>query len=170
MNPVDAGISTAAAGSCGATADRGIRESLYEWARHSTIAQGAVLPAFEDLEGGTMPILLEARTKEWKAQWYREGHEQGVAQGAAQGKAELLRGLAAHKFGGPEGERVSALIEPIRDPDQLARVGGWLIECKSASDLLARLERLPRDGKTLRMIVIVAALPSGRGCPYCASR
>ena len=131
----------------GSTADRGFRESLYEWARHSTqMAQGAELPAFEDLEGGTMPTLLEARAREWEAQWFREGHEQGVAQGAAQGKAELLRGLAAHKFGGPEGEQVFARIEHIRDPDQLARVGGWLIECESASDLLARLERLARDG------------------------
>ena len=131
----------------GGKADRGFRESLYEWARHSTqMAQGAVLPAFEDLEEGTMPTLLEARAKEWEARWFREGHEKGVAQGAAQGKAELLRGLAAQKFGGPEGERVSALIEHIRDPDQLARVGDWLIECESASDLQARLKRLPRDG------------------------
>ena len=41
---------------------------------------------------------------------------------------------------------MSALIEHIRDPDQLATVGGWLIECESASDLMARLERIPRDG------------------------
>ena len=131
----------------GGTADRGFRESLYEWARHSPVtAQGALLPPLKDLEGGTMPTLHEARAKEWMAQLVRDGREQGVAQGAAQGQAELLRGLTAHKFGGPEGERVSALIEHIRDPDQLARIGGWLIECESASELLARLERLPRDG------------------------
>ena len=131
----------------GGTADRGFRESLREWARHSPLmAQGALLPPLKDLEGGTMPTLHEARAKEWMAQLFREGHEQGVARGAAQGKAELLRGQAAHKFGRPEGERVSALIEHIHDPDQLARAGGWLIEYESASELLARLERLPRNG------------------------
>ena len=135
----------------GGTPDRGFCESLYEWARHSPqMAQRGVLPAYEDLEGGTMPTLVEARAKVWKARWLREGHEpgvsHGVAQGPAQGKAERLRGQAAHKSGGAEGERVSALIEHIRDPHQLARVGGWLIECESASDLLARLERLPHDG------------------------
>ena len=85
-----------------------------------------------------MATLHETRAKEWMAQLIRDGREQG--------QAELLRGLAAHKFGGAEGERVSALIEHIRDSDQLARIGGWLIECESASELLARLERLPRDG------------------------
>ena len=54
------------------------------------------------------------------------------------------RALGAHDL--PSDNRVSAFIEHIRDPNQLARVGGWLIECESASELLARLERLPRNG------------------------
>ena len=97
-----------------------------------------------------MPTLLEARAKEWEAQWFREGHEQGVAEGRAEGVAEgragLLRGQIVRKFGRPEGEQVSALIERIRDPDQLARIGEWLIECETASALLARVERLPNGG------------------------
>ena len=93
-----------------------------------------------------MPTLLEARAKEWEAQWFREGHEQGVAEGVAKGRAELLRGQIVRKFGRPEGERVSALIERVRDPDQLERIGVWLIECETASDLLARLEWLPNGG------------------------
>ena len=102
------------------------------------MAQGAELPAFRDLDGGTMPTLLEARAKEWEAQWFREG--------VAEGRAELLRGQVVGKFGRPEGERVSALIEHIGDPDQLARIGVWLIECETASALLARVERLPNGG------------------------
>ena len=126
-------------GRFGSAADRDFRESLYEWARYSPLmAQGAKLPAFRDLEGGAMPTLLEARAKEWEAQWFREGHEQGIA--------ELLRGLIVCKFGRPEGERVSALIDHIRDPDQLARIGEWLIECETASALLARVKRLPNGG------------------------
>ena len=105
-----------------------------------------------------MPTLLEARAKEWEAQWFREGHEQGVAEGraegvvkgraegVAEGRAGLLRGQIVRKFGRPEGEQVSALIERIRDPDQLARIGEWLIECETASALLARVERLPNGG------------------------
>ena len=73
-------------GRFGGATDRDFRESLYEWARYSPLmAQGAELPAFRDLEGGTMPTLLEARAKEWEAQWFREGHEQGVAEGRAEG-------------------------------------------------------------------------------------
>ena len=135
----------------GGVADRDFRESLYEWARYSPLTvQGPELPAFRDLEGGTMPTLLEARAKEWEAQWFREGHERGVAEGRAEGvaagRAELLRGQLVRKFGAAEGERVSALIEHIRDPDQLARIGMWLIECETASALLARVERLPNGG------------------------
>ena len=138
-------------GRFGGATDRDFRESLYEWARYSPLmAQGAELPAFRDLEGGTMPTLLEARAKEWEAQWFREGHEQGVAEGRAEGVAEgragLLRGQIVRKFGRPEGERVSALVERIRDPDQLARIGEWLIECETAPALLARVERLPNGG------------------------
>ena len=134
-------------GRFGGATDRDFRESLYEWARYSPLmAQGAELPAFRDLEGGTMPTLLEARAKEWEAQWFREGHEQGVAEGRVEGRAGLLQGQIVRKFGRPEGERVSALIERIRDPDQLARIGEWLIECETASDLLARVERLPNGG------------------------
>ena len=142
-------------GRFGSAADRDFRESLYEWARYSPLmAQGAELPAFRDLEGGTMPTLLEARAKEWEAQWVREGYEQGFAEGlaevraerVAEGVAELLREQIVRKLGRPEGERVSALIEHIRDPDQLERIGVWLIECETASDLLARVERLSNGG------------------------
>ena len=98
--------------------------------------------------------MLAERVKEWEAEWLRQGMEQGIEQGVEQGRRQgieqgvasgridLLRRQAVRKFGAPVGERFSALLDGVDDPERLDEVGDWLIECDTASVLLERMERL----------------------------
>lgn len=100
--------------------------------------------------GGEMATLQEARAREWRARVLREGREQGielgVARGIAQGRVDLLRHLAMRKFGAPVVERFAEMLDGLDDPEQLAEIGDWLIECDAADALLQRMERLRSGG------------------------
>lgn len=116
--------------------DEGLRAALYEWARHSPMTgQGEALPSRRELEGGSeMATLQEAHAREWKARVLREGREQG--------RMDLLRRQAKRKFGARATERFAAMLDDLDDPERLAEIGDWLIECDTADTLLQRMERL----------------------------
>ena len=115
--------------------------------------------------------MLAERVQEWVEQWLREGREQGLEQGREQGIEQgreqgielgLERGIergiergrdeerallcrqAARKFGAETGERLSGLLARLADPERLAEVGDWVIECGTGPELLDRAERLAR--------------------------
>ena len=67
-----------------------------------------------------------------------QGIEQGRVQGIEQGRALLCR-LAARKFDAAAGEGLAAALTGVADPDRLAQVGDWIIECETGADLLARV-------------------------------
>ena len=132
-------------GRFGGAEDRGFREALYEWARHSPLMrEGGELPEREELEGGDMATLLEARARQWEAQWLQEGIAKGIEQGIERGRAEeraLLGRLAVRKFGAGTGERLTGLLDGLTDPERLAEVGEWLIECETEAELLDRVKQ-----------------------------
>ena len=106
---------------------------------------GTALPGVQDLEGGG--AMLAERAKEWTEQLLREGREQGLEQGLERGRAEeraLLCRLAARKFDAETAERLSGLLDRLTDPERLAEVGDWIIECGTGADLLDRTGRLGR--------------------------
>ncbi len=101
--------------------------------------------------------MLAESVKEWTEQWLREGREQGLEQGLERGREQgLERGLergraeerallcrqAARKFDTETAERLSGLLERLADPERLAEVGDWIIECGTGADLLERTGRL----------------------------
>ena len=95
-----------------------------------------------------MATLLEARARQWEAQWLQEGIEQGIAQGIERGRAEglaeeraLLCRQAARKFGAGTGERLTGLLDGLTDPERLAEVGEWIIECETGTELLGRVKQ-----------------------------
>ena len=90
--------------------------------------------------------MLEETVREWTREWLEQGRAQGIEQGRAQGieqgrheERALLCRLAARKFDAGAGEGLAAALTGVTDPDRLARVGDWIIECASAADLLARV-------------------------------
>ena len=116
------------------------------------VAQVLLPRRFRGTDSGSLPRLEEVRTmlaeqvREWTEEWVEEGREQGIAQGReqgiAQGRAEeraLLCRLAERKFDATTARRLAAALGDAADPDRLAQVGDWIIECGTAADLLARV-------------------------------
>ncbi len=102
--------------------------------------------------------MLEETVREWTREWLEQGRAQGIEQGRARGMEEgieqgrvqgieqvrhevraLLCRQAARKFDAGAAEGLAAAPAGVTDPDHLARVGDWIIECATASDLLARV-------------------------------
>ena len=108
---------------------------------------GAALARLE--EKGTM---LEETLGEWTREWLERGRAQGIERGIERGRAQgieqgrdeeraLLCRLAARKFDGAAAEGLAAALAGVADPERLGRVGDWIIECATASELLARVRR-----------------------------
>ena len=98
-------------------------------------------------------MTLEERVSQWPRQWHREGLEQGRAQGLEQGRAQgleqgraLLCRQTARKFDAAVGEGLAAALAGVADPERLAQVGDWIIECETGADLLARVRGDGRSG------------------------
>ena len=124
--------------------DDELRRAFAEWVRQVVLPgrfPGAALPVVQALEGGG--AMLAESVKEWTEQWFREGREQGLESGRAEERALLCR-QASRKFGAETAERLSELLARLTDPERLAEVGDWIIECGTGADLLDRAERLDR--------------------------
>ena len=106
---------------------------------------GTVLGARE----GTGPEddpLLRSQRRQSRAEGIRQGRAEGIRQGVEH-ERELLRRLAAVRFGADTAERLSGLLDGIADPDRLAEAGEWIVRCDSGSELLNRvgLGRIPDE-------------------------
>ena len=106
------------------------------------------LPQLEEVE-----TMLSENVREWTAGWVAEGREQGLEQGLEQGRAEgraegraLLCRLVARKFDDDAARRLAAVLAEVVDPERLAQVGDWIIECGTAAELFARVSDARRSG------------------------
>ena len=81
--------------------------------------------------------LTEEQVQEWTRQWFEEGREegreQGLEHGISQGQRALLRRQAARKFDAEAAERLSELLNGLSNPERLAEIGEWIIECETGS-------------------------------------
>ena len=136
--------------------DEELTEAFRAW-----VGQVLLPRRFRGGASGSLPGLEEVRTmlaeqvREWTEGWVSEGREQGVAEGREQGVAEgreqgvaegraeeraLLCRQAARKFDDATARRLAAALAEVADPDRLAQVGDWIIECGTAADFLARVD------------------------------
>ena len=98
------------------------------------------LPQLEEVE-----TMLSENVREWTAGWVAEGREQGLEQGRAEERALLCR-QAARKFDADAARRLEAVLAEVTDPERLAQVGDWIIECGTAAELFARVADARRSG------------------------
>ena len=120
-----------------------LRRAFVEWLRRvlpRRFGEGAS-PVVQALEGGG--AMLAERAKEWTEQWLREGREQGLERGRAEERALLCR-QAGRKFDAETAERLSGLLERLSNPERLAEVGDWIIECRTGAELLDHAGRISR--------------------------
>ena len=71
-----------------------------------------------------------------------KGIERGIERGTRRGGARLIGRLAALKFGAGTAERLAGLLEGLAEQEDLDEVGGWILECGSADELLSRVSGL----------------------------
>ena len=129
--------------------DSELERAFVEWIgqvlvpRHFGEEARALPPGTTLEEGRTM---LAETVQEWYAREREKGHragrEEGRAEGQAEGQAELMRRMAARKFDAATAERLAERLAEIPDPERLAEVGEWLLECEHGDELLGRVERL----------------------------
>ena len=129
-------------------ANASFRQALHAWAKALWIdrtGSPAGFPSFDELEGkgGTeMTTVLEARWDQWEAgvrqEGLKQGIEQGREQGVAQGRADLLRHQAERRFGAEAAGQLAGLLAGM-NADRLIEVSDWMIECRTAGELLDRL-------------------------------
>ncbi len=81
--------------------------------------------------------MLEEQVQEWTRRWFEESREEGREQGRTEERA-LLRRLTARKFDAVTAERLSGVLNGLADPERLAEIGEWIIECETGAELLGR--------------------------------
>ena len=131
------------------------RRALHSWARalwEDKTSGAAGFPAFEELEqtkGAAMATVAEAAWDRWdakvRADAFEQGIDQGIERGIARGGARLLNRQAALKFGAGTAGRLAGLLRNLTAPDELDRVGDWILECGSGDELLSRISSLLAD-------------------------
>ena len=117
----------------------GLIRAFWEWLDKVHLpAQGldVELPALKNWrEAGTM---MNEAVNDWTAPW----REEGRAEGRAEGQTEVMRRMAARKFDAGTAQRLAERLAEIADPERVAEVGEWLIECEHGDELIQRVERL----------------------------
>ena len=135
-----------------AQGDDHLTRAFVTWLRQGLRVAGP-LPAGEGdplTELQETQTMLEENVREWTREWLEQGMKQGRAQGIEQGRAQgveqgghearaLLCRLAARKFDAGAAKGLAAALAGVTDPDRLARVGDWIIECATVSELLGRV-------------------------------
>ena len=122
-------------------AHQGLKRAFDEWIRQAIApakVRGVEWPPVEKQGEEEGAMLLRETAKEWPRQWLEEGR----AKGLAEGRAEVMRRQAARKFDAVTAERLAGRLLEIADPERMAEVGEWLIECEHGDELLDRVESL----------------------------
>ena len=65
-----------------------------------------------------------------------------AARRALEFERRLLARQASRRFGAGPGERLSALLAGVSEPEQLAAVGDAIIDCKTGAELLTAARRI----------------------------
>ena len=84
------------------------------------------------------PIDFEERIARWERQVEARGRAEGEEIALARGRA-LLERMVALRFGGDTAKRFGVLLEGVSDPERLAGMGEWIIECEDGASLLVRM-------------------------------
>lgn len=132
--------------------ERDLRLALLEWIEQESGLNLGVheMAAVESLRSADREGYFEDRVERWSDRLRAEGLTQGRAEGLTEGRAlglaagraeerQLLIGLAERKFGPAPARLLAALLADVDDADRLGAVGGWIIDCSTGNELVARV-------------------------------
>ena len=97
-----------------------------------------------------MTVSLEERVGEWPKPYIQQGISLGREQGRREGinlgreqgmehERQLLRRLAAARFGSTTADRLAAAMDAESDPQRLMEVGEAIVRCATGSELLREI-------------------------------
>ena len=135
----------------------GLRKAFAQWVRRSWYEDYGVLTGDDEAlrdelarmaAAGEVEAMGSLAVERWKER-ERKKEAQILARGMAQGRTEglefdrrLLGSQAARRFGVDAGERLSALLAGVSEPERLATVGDAIIDCGTGAELLAAAQRI----------------------------
>ena len=97
---------------------------------------------------GEVEAMGSLAVERWK-ELERRKEAQILARGIAQGRTEgleferrLLGSQAARRFGADTGQRLSALLADVSEPERMAAMGDAIIDCGTGAELLAAARRI----------------------------
>ena len=128
----------------------GLRKAFAEWVRRSWTEDYRVLAggdgALRDeldrmVAAGEVEAMGSLTVEKWKER-ERQKEAQILARGRAEGLEFVLERQAARRFGTDAGERLSALLAGVSEPERFAAVGDAIIDCGTGAELLAAVRRI----------------------------
>ena len=128
----------------------GLRKAFAQWVRRSWDEDYGVLTGEDEALRGELDRMVAAGEVEamgslaverWKERERRK-EAQILARGRAEGLEFVLERQAARRFGTDAGERLSALLAGVSEPERLAAVGDAIIDCGTGAELLAAARRI----------------------------
>ena len=116
----------------------------YEQARRRHGLPKLDLSVLDDLnEGKTMPNeVMREQVARWTEQRLAEWAAPRLERSRVEGQTEVMRRLAARKFGPETADRLAGYLAKLPDPERLGEVGEWILECDEGEALLDRVARL----------------------------
>ena len=124
----------------------GLRKAFARWLRRSwdedydveADADWALRAELDRLESaGEVEAMGSLAAERWKKQ-----QRQKEAQALARGMEFVLERQATRRFNTSTGERLSALLEGVSEPERLAAVSDAVVECGTGEELLAAAKRI----------------------------
>ncbi len=92
--------------------------------------------------------MLVQRVQQWAQDWrersFVAGFEHGIKKGIAAERQTFVRQAHLH-YDAATADTLVLLLERIRDTEQLAQIGKWIIQYEAGEDLLARIRDLLRS-------------------------
>lgn len=124
--------------------DRDLRLAMLEWIEQESGLDLGVkeMDAVEELQPADREGFFEGRRMRWSDRMRAEGLMKGRAEGLAAGRAEerqLLVAQTERKFGPVPARRLATLLSDVNDAGRLGEVVGWIIDCETGDDLIARV-------------------------------
>jgi len=98
--------------------------------------------------------MLSERVKEWTQQWEQQGLQRGRQEGRQEGKREgldaeraLLLRQTRRRFGALIAAQLQPLLAVVNDPESLAVIGEWLIDCGDGADFLQQAAHVAQQSE-----------------------
>lgn len=127
--------------------DEELTNAFTAWARQALVPRRRRADVPESLPGlQEVRTMLAETVQEWAAPWIEKGREEGLEKGREEGlekgRAEeraLLCRQAEIKFDATTARRLAEALADVSDADRLAKVGDWIIKCRTPAEMFARL-------------------------------